>query len=66
MIENSKVERTSGNVFADLGVKKPEKASAKANLAWKISELINQSNLNQSKVAELLEIDQPKVSALLR
>ena len=42
----------SGNVFKDLGHPRPAEAPAKAELA--------------RKIAELIAIDQPKVSALVR
>jgi predicted XRE-type DNA-binding protein len=57
---------SSGNVFADLGVDAPEEALAKAELAVKISEIIEDKGLTQAASAKLLGIDQPKVSALLR
>ncbi len=60
------VEASSGNVFADLGVPKPEEAWAKAELARKIGTLIVERKLTQSQAASLLGIDQPKISALLR
>lgn len=56
----------SGNVFADLGHPRPAEALAKAELARKIAELIAKSRLTQAAAAELLNIDQPKVSALVR
>jgi predicted XRE-type DNA-binding protein len=56
----------SGNVFADLGIPNPEEALAKAELAHKIAELIRKRGLTQKRAAELLEVDQPKVSALVR
>jgi len=57
---------SSGNVFADLGLPNPEEALAKAELANKISVLIRERKLTQKKAAEVLGIDQPKVSMLLR
>jgi predicted XRE-type DNA-binding protein len=57
---------SSGNVFADLGLPNPEEALAKAELANKISVLIQERKLTQAKAAKLLGIDQPKVSMLLR
>ena len=57
---------SSGNVFADLGVTDPEEALAKAALARAISTLIAERRLTQVQAAELLGIDQPKVSALMR
>lgn len=57
---------SSGNVFADLGVRNPEEALAKAELAHKIAVLIRAKGLTQKRAAELLQIDQPKISALVR
>jgi predicted XRE-type DNA-binding protein len=56
----------SGNVFADLGVARPEEALAKAELARKITEIVARRNLTQAEAATLLQVDQPKVSALTR
>jgi predicted XRE-type DNA-binding protein len=58
--------RSSGNVFADLGLRNPEEALAKAELAHKIATLIGKRNLTQIQAAKVLGIDQPKISALLR
>lgn len=57
---------SSGNVFADLGFKNPEEMMAKANLAILISETIKKRKLTQQRAAEVMGIDQPKVSAILR
>ena len=56
----------SGNVFEDLGHPRPAEALAKAELARKIAALIAKRGLTQAAAAELLKIDQPKVSALVR
>ena len=56
----------SGNVFEDLGHARPAEALAKAELARKIAALITKGGLTQAAAAELLSIDQPKVSALVR
>jgi predicted XRE-type DNA-binding protein len=61
-----RVEAGSGNVFADLGLPNPDLALAKAQLVRHIRELIAERNLTQAKAAELLGLDQPKVSALVR
>ncbi len=55
-----------GSGFADLGHPRPAEALAKAELARKIAELIAKRRLTQAVAAELLNIDQPKVSALVR
>jgi predicted XRE-type DNA-binding protein len=54
----------SGNVFADLRVPRPEEALAKAELAHKITKLIERRRLTQAQAANILDVDQPKVSAL--
>ncbi|MGH9255070.1 MAG: helix-turn-helix domain-containing protein [Vicinamibacterales bacterium] len=56
----------SGNVFEDLGRPRPAEALAKAELARKIGGLIAKRGLTQTAAAEILQIDQPKVSALTR
>ena len=61
-----RVERGSGNVFADLGFSNPDLALAKAELVQRIRELIEERKLTQTKAAKLLGLDQPKVSALVR
>jgi predicted XRE-type DNA-binding protein len=66
MSEEIKVQPSSGNVFADLNLPNPEERLIKAELASKIGRIINQKNLTQMEAAELLGLDQPKVSALTR
>jgi predicted XRE-type DNA-binding protein len=56
--------RSSGNVFADLGLPKPDDLLAKADLTAKVIEEIHRRHLTQSHAASILGIDQPKVSAL--
>ncbi len=60
------VEASSGNVFADLGLPDPDLALAKAELVNRIRHLIDDRRLTQAKAAELLGLDQPKISALIR
>lgn len=66
MSEHSTVTRSSGNVFADIGVAEPEVALAKADLVLAISAIIADRGWTQAETASALGIDQPKVSALLR
>jgi predicted XRE-type DNA-binding protein len=56
---------SSGNVFADLGLADAEERLAKAELAQKIGGILRSRRLTQVQAAEVLGIDQPKVSALL-
>lgn len=66
MNEENQVYVSSGNVFADLGLSNPEERLLKAELVRKISEIITNLNLTQVQLAEILGIDQPKVSLLIR
>jgi predicted XRE-type DNA-binding protein len=66
MTEEIKVHSSSGNVFADLGLSNPEELLIKAELAHQISELISERQLSDDRAANLLEIDRPTLSALMR
>ena len=59
-------ERSSGNVFADLGFEHPEEELAKAQLILQILTLIRARGLTQTAAARLLGLPQPKVSLLFR
>jgi len=61
-----KVERGSGNVFADLGFRDAEDRMWKAQLAIKISGLIESKGWTQAQAAERVGLDQPKISQLMR
>ena len=65
MRKNADVERSSGNVFADLGIPNAEEYYAKAQIAYRICNIINKAKLTQAKAAKVLAIDQPKISALM-
>ena len=58
------VTESSGNVFADMGLPKPEEELTKAQLASHIREVIRRQRLTQVAAAARMGIDQPKVSAL--
>ena len=66
MAEEINVQKSSGNVFSDLGLANPDELLFKAELARKISKIITQQNITQVEAAKLLEIDQPKISALMK
>lgn len=57
-------EKGSENVFADLDMPDADEKLAKARLAFKINEIIKKKRLKQSQAAELLELDQSKISLL--
>jgi len=58
------IHNSSGNVFADLGVKNPEEYLAKAELAARILKAVQSRRLTQAEIGKLLGVAQPKVSAL--
>ena len=60
-----KIEIGSGNVFADLGLPDAEELLLKANLTFKIGQLIGKKGLTQAQVASRTGLDQPKISRLL-
>jgi predicted XRE-type DNA-binding protein len=62
MNRNALVAQSSGNVFADIGLPKPEERLAKADLAIRIAETIRARRLTQTRAARILKIDQPKIS----
>lgn len=62
----SRVEASSGNVFADLGLANPDLALTKAELVQLIRSIIAKRELTQAQAAKILGLDQPKVSALIR
>jgi predicted XRE-type DNA-binding protein len=65
IVESSKkVVRSSGNVFADLGFPDSSERQTKVRLAIAINDVVQRRGLSQGKAAELLGINQPKISAL--
>lgn len=60
------VEKSSGNVYADLGYADSEDMLVKAQIVTKIAEIIEQRRLTQEQAAEILRLTQPKISRLLR
>ena len=47
-VKTEAVEPSSGNVFADLGLKNPEELLAKAEIVQRISDIIAQRKLSQA------------------
>ena len=56
--------RGSTNVFADLGYLDAEERQTKLRLAYLLNTILSDRGLTQSEAAKLLEINQPKISAL--
>ena len=66
MNTKDEVRQGSGNVFADLGLPEADELNAKAQVAYRICQILAERKLTQKQAAALLGVDQPKVSALLR
>jgi predicted XRE-type DNA-binding protein len=61
-----RVTKSSGNVFADIGLKNAAEHAVKADLVIAIAAKIKSKGLTQAKAALLLDLAQPDVSKLLR
>lgn len=61
-----RVRKSSGNVFADLRIPQAQDALAKAKLAHRICKVIAERDLTQKEAADVLGVDQPKISDLMR
>ena len=62
----ARIERGSGNVYADLDHPDADAQFLKAELVSRIDAIIRQRRLTQVQAAELLGLSQPDVSRLLR
>ena len=60
------VERSSGNVFKDIGLGQSDELLVKSEIAARITVIIEKRGLTQARAAEILRIDQPSVSDLVR
>lgn len=60
------IRQSSGNVFADLDLPDAEELNAKAQIAYRICQILDERKLTQKKAATVLGIDQPKISNLMR
>ena len=58
--------KSSGNVFADIGVPDAEEHLAKADLVIGIAAIIKSKGLSQTAAARLVGIEQPDMSRLMR
>jgi Uncharacterized conserved small protein len=61
----SEIEKSTGNVYEDLGRDGSNEMLVKAQLASTIKELIESKGLTQLQAAETIRLPQPKLSRLL-
>lgn len=66
MTETIKFEKSSGNVFLDIGFseEEAERELVRSNLAFEIYNILKERKLTATKVDEILGIDQSDVSRL--
>jgi len=60
------VERSSGNVFEDLGLPESGERLVKSEIAARISAIVERRHLTQVQASKLLGVDQADVSDLVR
>ena len=66
IIDGVEVQRSSGNVYADLGLADAEKLKIKTGLVIEIRKAMRQLKLTQQAAAKRMGITQPKVSDMMR
>jgi predicted XRE-type DNA-binding protein len=59
------VIRSSGNVFADMGLPDAPELDTKARLGAVLHLIVERQRLTQVEVGNSLDIDQPQISALM-
>ena len=65
-MERKNANKGTDNVLVDLGLDDAEELTAKANLAVKFNELVDQRGLSQTQAAAITGMTQPKVSQIRR
>lgn len=63
-MKRRKQKTGTNNVLLDLGFADAEELSAKTILAKKINDIVEQRRLTQEQVAQVLDMHQPKISAI--
>ncbi len=61
-----KIEKGSGNIFADLGRPDAETHFLKAQIVAEIYRLTNERKLSQTEAGQLMGISQPEVSRMFK
>ena len=62
----SKVEASSGNIFADLGLPDAEEMLLKSTIVIELRRLISERKLTQTAAAKLIGISQADLSRIMR
>ena len=65
LISGMEVQRSSGNVYADLGLPDAERLKIKSGLVIEIRKAMRRLGLTQQEAAKRMGITQPKVSDMM-
>jgi len=66
IVDGIEVQRSSGNVYADLGLPDADKLKIKTGLVIEIRHAMRRLGLTQQAAAKRMGITQPKVSDMMR
>jgi predicted XRE-type DNA-binding protein len=66
LIEGVEVQRSSGNVFADLGIPDADNLKIKTGLVIEIRKVMQQRNLTQQEAAQRMGLTLPKFAGMMR
>jgi predicted XRE-type DNA-binding protein len=66
VVKGLEVEVSSGNVFADLGLRDAEKLKIKSGLVIQVVKAVRRLGLSQEEAGRRMGLSQPKVSGLFR
>ncbi len=66
MKEDSKVTRSSGNVFKDMGLEDADDLAARSDMIMEINKIVKARGLKQAEIAKLVGLSQSDVSLLTR
>jgi predicted XRE-type DNA-binding protein len=66
IIDGVEVQRSSGNVFADLGLPDAEKLKIKTGLVIEIRKAMRRLGLTQQEASKHMGVSQPKISDMMR
>lgn len=65
-MSDTKITRSSGNVFADIGLPNSDELSIKSELVMNLRRLMELHGLTQKEVAKRVGSDQPTISKVIR
>lgn len=66
MTDSTEFTKSSGNVFADMGLSDAEELLTRAKLGAAVRSILLDRNLKQQEIAQLLNIKQPEVSNIMQ